>query len=156
MVRLNRLRINLMEKLQEMIDEYNAGAINIEIFFEKLLALAKELNEEEKRGITENLSEEELAIFDLLYKPDLTKKEKNQVKNSAKDLLKALKKEKLVLDWRKRQQTRADVLLTIQTILDNELPRSYTPEIYQKKCDLVYQHFYESYHGAEKSVYSSF
>jgi len=66
-----------------------------------------------------------------------------------------LKKEKLVLDWRKRQQTRADVLLTIQAILDEELPRTYTPEIYQQKCDLVYQHFYESYYGAGKSVYLS-
>jgi len=155
MVRLNRSRVNLMEKFQKMIDEYNAGAINTEIFFDKLLIFAKELNEEEKRGVSENLSEEELAIFDLLYKPDLTGKEKKQVKNAAKNLLKILADEKLVLDWRKRQQTRADVILTIQTILDKELPRSYTPEIYKVKCDHVYQHFYESYYGAGKSVYSS-
>ena len=85
----------------------------------------------------------------------MTKKEKKQVKNAAKNLLKILANEKLVLDWRKRQQTRADVLLTIQTILDKELPRSYIPEIYKEKCDHVYQHFYESYYGAGKSVYSS-
>src|SRR3989304_1826467 len=155
MVRLNRSRLNLMERFQKMIDEYNAGAINTEIFFDKLLIFAKELNEEEKRGVSENLSEEELAIFDLLYKPDLTGKEKKQLKSVAKNLLEALKKEKLVLDWRKRQQTRADVLLTIQNILDEKLPRSYTPEIYKEKCDHVYQHFYESYYGAGKSVYSS-
>ncbi len=155
MVRLNRSRMNLMEKFQRMIDEYNAGAFNTEIFFDKLLIFAKELNEEEKRGVSENLSEEELTIFDLLYKPDLTGKEKKQLKSVAKNLLEVLKKEKLVLDWRKRQQTRADVLLTIQNILDEKLPRSYTPEIYKEKCDLVYQHFYESYYGVEKSVYSS-
>ncbi|MBI2487454.1 MAG: type I restriction endonuclease subunit R [Deltaproteobacteria bacterium] len=155
MVRLNRSRINLMEKFQKMIDEYNEGAINIEIFFEKLLIFAKELNEEEKRVIAENLSEEELAIFDLLNKPDLTSKEKKQVKNTAKKLLEVLKREKLVLDWRKRQQTRADVLITIRTIFDEELPRSYTPDIYQEKCDLIYQHFYESYYGSGKSLYSS-
>src|SRR3990170_2280360 len=155
MVRLNRSRLNLMEKFQKMIDEYNAGAINTEIFFDKLLIFAKELNEEEKRGVSENLSQEELAILDLLYKPELTKKEKKQVKNAVKNLLKILADEKLVLDWRKRQQTRADVLLTIQTILDKELPRSYIPEIYKEKCDHVYQHFYESYYGAGKSVYSS-
>ena len=153
MVRLNRTRINLMEKFQKMIEEYNAGAINIEIFFDKLLAFARELNEEEKRGIAENLTEEELAIFDLLYKPDLTEKEKKQVKKAARHLLNVLKREKLVLDWRKRQQTRADVLLTIQTILDKELPRSYTPEIFQQKCDFVYQHIYDSYFGAGRSIY---
>ncbi|HNZ59115.1 MAG TPA: type I restriction endonuclease subunit R [Syntrophorhabdaceae bacterium] len=154
MVRLNRTRINLTEKFQQMIDEYNSGAINIEIFFDKLLIFAKELNKEEQRKISENLSsEEELALFDLLYKPGLTNKEKNQVKVAAKDLLGVLKREKLVLDWRKRQQARADVLYTIQTVLDKELPRSYTPEVFRQKCDFVYQHVYDSYYGAGQSVY---
>ncbi len=40
-------------------------------------------------------------------------------------------------------------------MLDKELPRSYTPEIYQQKCDLVYQHIYDSYYGAAKSLYAS-
>jgi hypothetical protein len=43
----------------------------------------------------------------------------------AHDLLETLKREKLVLDWRKRQQTRADVLLTIEHVLDDGLPRLY-------------------------------
>jgi len=153
MLKRNRLRINFHDKFQELIDEYNAGALNIELFFDKLLAFAKELNQEEKRGIAENLTEEELALFDLLFRSGLTKKEEKQVKKAASDLLDVLKREKLVLDWRKRQQTRADVLLTIQTVLDEELPRSYTPDLYQQKCDAVYQHVYESYFGAGKSIY---
>ena len=64
-----------------------------------------------------------------------------------------LKKEKLVLDWRKQQTTRAGVLVTIQEVLD-ELPRAYTPELYQQKCDTVYQHFYEAYLGQGQSVYA--
>jgi len=155
MVKLNRSRLNFLEKLQRMIDEYNSGAINVEMFFDKLLAFAKELREEEKRGISENLTEEELAIFDLLYKPDLTAKEKKQVKLVAKRVLTVLKKEKLVLDWRKRQQTRADVVLTIQNILDEGLPRNYTPEVYQQKCDTVYQHIYDAYYGMGGSVYAA-
>ena len=155
MVRVNRSRLNFIDKLQRMIDEYNSGAINVEMFFDKLLAFAKELREEEKRGISENLTEEELAIFDLLYKPDLTAKEKKQVKLVAKRVLTVLKKEKLVLDWRKRQQTRADVVLTIQNILDEGLPRNYTPEVYQQKCDTVYQHIYDAYYGMGGSVYAA-
>jgi type I restriction enzyme R subunit len=65
-----------------------------------------------------------------------------------------LKEEKFVLDWRKRQQTRADVLFTIETILDKMLPGTYTPEIYRQKCDVVYQHVYDSYYGAGKSIYT--
>ena len=154
MVRLNKSRIDYLEKFQQLIDEYNSGAINIDIFFDQLLDFAKNLNEEEKRGITENLSEEELALFDLLEKPDLANKEKQQVKLAAKKLLNTLKKEKLVLDWRKKQQTRAEVLFTIQTILDKELPETYTKPIYEKCCNRIYQHVYDSYYGKGRSIYA--
>jgi type I restriction enzyme R subunit len=121
-----------------------------------LLVFAKRLDSEDKRGLAEQLTEEELVIFDLLTKPEiaLTDKESAEVKKVAKALLEKLKKEKLVLDWRKQQTTRAGVLVTIQEVLD-ELPRAYTPELYQQKCDTVYQHFYEAYLGQGKSVYAA-
>ena len=157
MIRLNRTRMDYMERFQQMIDEYNEGSINIDEFFNQLVDFASSLNEEEKRNISENLSEEELAIFDLLTKPDikLTKKEKLHVKKIAKDLLEKLRREKLVLDWRKRQQSRAQVRITIEDVLDKELPETYTPELYNKKCDVIYQHIYDSYYGADKSAYYS-
>ena len=94
--------------------------------------------------------------FDLLTKPDLhlSIKEERQVKDVAKELLKTLKGHKLVLDWRKRQQTRAAVRLSIEQTLD-ELPDKYTRTIYAQKCDSVYQHFYEAYYGEDRSVYSA-
>ena len=116
----------------------------------------QELSAEEHRTITEQLSEEELAVFDLLTRPkmELSEKEKDEVKKVARNLLEKLKREKLVLDWRKKQQARAQVLLTVQQILD-ELPRAYTPAIYQRKCDEVYQHIYDSYYGQGQSVYAA-
>jgi type I restriction enzyme R subunit len=155
MVRLNRARINFLEEFQRMIDEYNAGSANVEAFFAKLVAFARKLDAEDKRGIAEQLTEEELAIFDLLTKPDLklTNQEEREVKRVAKALLVTLKQEKLVLDWKKQQTTRAPVRLTIDTLLD-ELPRTYSPELYRQKCDAVYQHVFEAYQGQGKSVYS--
>lgn len=44
------------------------------------------------------------------------------------------------------------VFTTVQDIL-NQLPRTYTQELYDQKCDLVYQHFYEGYMGQGQSVY---
>jgi type I restriction enzyme R subunit len=154
MVRLNKARVNYLDQFQKLIDEYNSGAINIEIFFTQLVDFARNLNAEEKRGISENLSEEELAMLDMLSKPSLNKAEKQEVKLASKKLLNVLKQEKLVLDWRKKQQTRADVLFTIETVLDEMLPRTYTPEIYKEKCTTVYQHVYDSYYGAGKSIYA--
>ncbi|MBW6518163.1 MAG: type I restriction endonuclease subunit R [ANME-2 cluster archaeon] len=156
LIRLNKSRMDYLEKFQEMIDEYNSGSHNVEFFFTKLMAFAQEINAEEKRGIAEKLSEEELAIFDLLTRPEITlnEKEESQVKKVAQKLLETLKDEMLVLDWRKRQQSRAAVFVSIEETLDL-LPRIYTPEVYQNKCDVVYQHVYDSYFGQGQSVYAA-
>ena len=72
-----------------MIDGYNSGSRNVEIFFADLVEFAQELNLEDKRVISENWAEEELASFDRLTKPDitLTEKEKQKLKQVAKELL---------------------------------------------------------------------
>ena len=136
-----------------MIDEYNNGAINVQIFFDKLMVFAKRLDAEEKRGIAEQLTEEELVIFDLLTKPKWSSRIRRaaEVKKVAKTLLEKLKQEKLVLDWRKQQTTRAMVLVTIKDIL-NELPRAIRQDPYEQKCDTVYQHFYEAYYGSGQEL----
>jgi type I restriction enzyme R subunit len=155
MVKLNKSRLDYLEKFQQMVAAYNAGSRNIEEFFKDLQTFVNELDEEDKRAIREGLSgDEELTLFDILTKPemDLTEKEKAEVKKVARELLQRLKQEKLVLDWRKRQQSRADVKLTIETILE-ELPRTYTTAVWQTKCDNVYQHIFDSYAGAGHSIY---
>jgi len=156
MVRLNKSRMNYLDKFQQMIDEYNAGSRNVETFFTELVEFAQELKVEDKRAISENLEEEELAIVDLLTKPDitLTDKEKLAVKNVAKELLSTLKQEKLVLDWRRRQQSKAAVKVAIEEILD-QLPESYSTDVYERKCEEVYQHVYESYSGPGRSIYNT-
>jgi type I restriction enzyme R subunit len=83
----------------------------------------------------------------------LSKSDEREVKKVAKELLQKLKNEKLVLDWKKRQATRAAVRYTIETVLD-ELPRTYTPELYQTKCNVVYQHVFDSYAGQGNSLYA--
>jgi len=93
----------------------------------------------------------------LLTKPEinLTRKERNQVKKTARELLEVLKREKLILDWRKRQQARAQVRVTIETVLDEGLPAAYTKKIYEAKVAAVFEHVYECYYGDGKSVYGS-
>ncbi len=156
MVARNRTRTDYLEKFLEMIEEYNSGSKNVEMFFDELLAFTKRLTEEEQRGVAENLSEEELAVFDLLMRPQpgLTDAEVKEVKTVARELLETLKREKLVLDWRRRQQSRAAVLTAVRDVLD-KLPRAYTTEMYNEKCQRVYQHIFDAYADAEKSVYGT-
>ena len=155
LVRKNRTRLDLLSRFQKMIEEYNAGSLNVEEFFQRLLELAQQLNEEEKRGIVEGLSEEELALFDILTKPEmeLTDKDRKLVKKTARELLETLKREKLVLDWRKRQASRAGVKVSIEKVLDEGLPEIYNKALYQQKSQAVFQHVYESYFGAESGIY---
>ena len=147
LVAANKTRLDFLERFQKLIDEYNAGARNVEEMFNQLIKFAQELNDEAKRYIREGLnSEEELAIFDLLTRPDmkLTKKDEVEVKKVATKLLDKLKTEKFVLDWTKKQQARAGVKLTISEVLD-ELPDVYTKEIYENKCNQVYLYVYDRY-----------
>jgi type I restriction enzyme R subunit len=153
---LNKSRINYLEKFQQLVVDYNAGSMNVEEYYRRLIEFVKNLDEEEKRALSENLTEEELAIYDLLVNPPLkmTQKDIMAVKKVAHDLLEKLKSEKLVLDWRKKQQARAAVRLCIEEVLEG-LPSVFTTEIYRQKCGLIYQHIYESYYGCGKSVYSA-
>ncbi len=157
LLRLNRTRMDYLERFQKMIDEYNAGSLNIDEFFQRLLDFAESLNDEEKRSVAEQLSEEELALFDILTKPrlDLSDKETKQVKKAAKHLLEVLKREKLVLDWRKFQQPRAAVRISIEDVLDEALPESFSQELFQQKVETVYQHVFDSYYGGGRGVYAT-
>ncbi|MFZ1509037.1 MAG: type I restriction endonuclease subunit R [Anaerolineae bacterium] len=157
LVRLNRTRMDYLEQFQAMIDAYNAGSLNAEEFFQQLMAFARSLNEEELRGVGEQLNEEELALFDLLTKPqiELSHADREKVKTTAKELLSTLKASKLVLDWRKRQQARAEVRVTIEKLLDQGLPRVYTPQLFTQKTMAVFQHVYDAYYGAGRSVYAA-
>ncbi|MCH2271062.1 MAG: type I restriction endonuclease subunit R [SAR324 cluster bacterium] len=157
MVRLNKTRMDFLEKYQSMIDAYNAGSLNAEEFFQQLIAFAQSLDEEEQRGLSEQLSEEELVLFDLLTKPEIEMNDadRDKVKTVARDLLNTLKAGKLVLDWRKRQQSRAEVQVTIEKLLDRGLPSAYSPELFEQKTSIVFQHVYDAYYGAGRSIYAA-
>jgi type I restriction enzyme, R subunit len=55
----------------------------------------------------------------------------------------------------RRSGTPYIIRLAVQQALDDGLPASYTPLLYQRKCEEVFQHVYESYFGAGRSIYSA-
>ena len=84
LVRLNRTRADFAEKFEALIDGYNNGSRNIEQLFDELLKLSNNLDDEQQRHVRENLSQEELVIFDILPRPAplLTTEERAEVKKS--------------------------------------------------------------------------
>ena len=154
MVKLNNMRIDFQERFQALIDDYNSGSMNQETFFKELFKFSKSLDEEERRKVVEKLSEEELALFDKLKKPKLSEKEKNQVKNCAKDLLNTLKHDGLTaVDWRKKQVIRARVRKEIEVELDKGLPETYSQDDYDLKCNVTFQHMFDNYFGEGRSIF---
>ncbi len=149
MLVMNPTRINLHERFEELIEAYNSGAANTEEWYRQLVEFMKGLRDEEQRHIREELTDEELAIFDILTKPEpeLDEAERKEVKRVARELLLTLKREKLTLDWTKTQQKRSMVRHFIQTELDT-LPEKYSRDIYARKCDLMYEHVYSRYSQA--------
>ena len=136
----NPTRIHLVEKLEKLIEEYNLGTLSVEAFFEALKALVGTMEEEERRAAREGLSEDELAVFDLLTKPKpkLSKTQEAAVKKVARELLEKLEDQLAVDAWRTKQQTRAAVQHTIRFTL-NELPEEPYPEpVWNEKVDAVW------------------
>ena len=153
MVLKNKMRQDLQQKFLDLIEEYNLGAYTAEEFFNRLKGFINELEHEEKRTVREGLAEEELAVYDLMIQDaPLTEKERNQVKEIAKELTGKMQ-EILVIDWRKKQRTKARVKNMIEEVLDN-LPESYDDNLWPKTCSEVYMHIFEKYPGQGQSVYS--
>lgn len=155
MIRLNRTRTDFLEKFEMLIESYNAGSAAIEALYHELLALSSSLNDEQQRHVRENMSEEELVIFDILTRPapELSAEERAEVKKVARELLERLKT-LLVLNWRQKSTARSQLKLTIEDTLDSGLPRAYTPELYHQKCSAVFEHVYESYPERHAGVYT--
>lgn len=150
MVRQNPTRADMLERFQAMIAEYNAGSATVEQLFQQLMDFIRSMSAEEQRTTRESLSEEELAIFDLLTKPEptLTGRQEIEVKKIARALLARLKGEKLVLDWRLKESAKADVRQTIRVEFDG-LPEVYDRRIWEDKVERTFQYIYERYPSAE-------
>ncbi len=139
----------MLERFQSMIAEYNAGSATVEQLFQQLMDFVRSMSDEEQRAAREHMSEEELAIFDLLTRPEpnLTQAQEIEVKRIARSLLAKLKQEKLILDWRLKENAKADVRQTIREQFDM-LPNVYDRRIWEDKVERTFQFVYERYPGA--------
>ena len=63
-------------------------------------------------------------------------------------------REKLVLDWREKQQAKAAVMQTLKLEM-RRLPPRYTKDIRAEKMARAYAYVYDHYHGAGRSAYVS-
>jgi type I restriction enzyme R subunit len=146
---INPLRIDFYERYQEIIEDYNQGKEyrSIKEIFDELVVLLGDLSEESKRAERENLEEEELTVFDMILKDKkISDKEKAQVKEAAKELLKRLKKKEFkVQHWTEKIQTASAVKKVIEDYLFEKLPSPSYDEDIQIKSEILFNDFKERY-----------
>ena len=107
--------------------------------------LGGRLTEEEHRAVAEGLSEDQLALFDLVRRDDLSKADRERIKLASKDLLAGVLKVIAPLDrWTEKEQTQAEIETFILDHVYQTLPEPpYTPDDKAQVAQLVYRHFWQ-------------
>jgi type I restriction enzyme R subunit len=142
MLQRNVVRFNFAERFRNIIDAYNAGGSQNDYFYEKILKLMEDLKTEEERHIKENLTEEELELFDLLRKDKLTESEEKEVKLAAKKLYETFKNkcdELFIVDWQDDPKPQVRVKDVIYECLNNNLPKSYDKYLFGEKVNTIFE-----------------
>jgi type I restriction enzyme R subunit len=161
MIQQNPLRTDFQEHYEKIVSEYNTekDRATIEKTFEELMKLVQSLDYETRRVLREGLDEENLALFDLLVKPGLSKKDIERIKKVAKDLLEHLKADKLIIDnWREKEATRDSIRAEIHNCLYNDvtgLPESYTEDEISQKTEVIFTHIFRVYSTGNPEIYAT-
>jgi type I restriction enzyme R subunit len=152
MLKDNPFRTDYYERYQSIIEAYNSGKefSAIKEIFDKLISIYSDLSEEEKRAVREDLSEEELAVWDLLsHDKKISEKEKGELKDIAKQLMERLKeKEFKIIHWADKEQTASAVRVVIKNHLFDKLPYpAFEESDIDARTEALYEFFKVRYAG---------
>ncbi|MBU4529402.1 MAG: hypothetical protein KUA43_09840 [Hoeflea sp.] len=162
MLQQNPLRTDFQERFDEIVRDYNKekDKNTIEATFEALMRLTAEMSEEEKRHVKEGLdNEEQLAVFDMLLKDDLSKPEIKKIKSVAVSLLQTLEKQILdVQDIFSKASTRDRFRQSIYDFLYDDrtgLPvDQYSEGDLARKTDQIFGFFENQFSNPRSAAYS--
>jgi len=126
MLARNPMRMDYYKKYQEIIADYNRekDRVTVEETFAKLVELANSLDAEQRRAAEEGLSDDELALFDLLFKENISRTDREKLKQASKSLLASLRDLLARMhDWTQNTTTQAEVKIFILDSLWQSIPR---------------------------------
>ena len=114
------------EIIQGVMNRYLNGMLTNEEVIEELLKMAQQIQDAHKAGDELGLSEDELAFYDALTKPQAIKDfyENDELIAITKELTETLRKNRTI-DWQKRDSARAKMRMMIKRLLKQH---RYPPE----------------------------
>ena len=143
----NPMRMDYYKKYQEIIADYNRekDRVTVEETFANLVDLANSLDTEQRRAAEEGLSEDELALFDLLFEERISKSDREKLKQASKSLLASLRELlKPMPRWMQSVQTQAEVKVFVLDNLWQSLPRPpFTDQDTEILADRVYDYVWQ-------------
>ena len=141
------------KKYQNIIADYNRekDRATVEETFVQLWDLANSLDEEERRAVAEGLSNDELALFDLLSREKLSATDRERLKQASRGLLAALQALlKPMRDFTQNAFTQAEVKTFILDTLWESLPRPlYTDEETEAVAGRIYEYVWQRSAGGQ-------
>ena len=158
MIASNPLRMDYYRKYSEIVADYNRekDRVTIEDTFAKLVDLANSLSAEQRRAAEEGLSEDELAVFDLLKKENLSRADREKVKLASQNLLDSVRKLIAPLErWTEKEQTQAEVEVFILDHVFELLPSPpFSDDEKQVIAKLAYQHVWQQSVGGSLGTFA--
>ena len=106
------------ELVQQTLNRYLNGMLTNEEVIQEMLRLAKEMAQANAEGNKLGLSDEELAFYDALTKPDAVKDfySNEELVALTKELTETLRKNKTI-DWQKKESARAKMRMIVKKLL---------------------------------------
>jgi type I restriction enzyme R subunit len=130
---------SLYEMLKNLIERYNVKLINTVDVIDELIEIAKEVKKKMDEGKKLNLTEEELAFYDMLLEKDIFESE-NEIIYVAKEVIKELGNFIKVVDWNKKETLRARIRMAIKKILIDVVKGRTDYEKINKIANEIYEH----------------
>lgn len=146
------------EKITQLMNAYYNGLITNEEVIKELLKAAKEITELYKNGKKLGLTQEELAFYDALTKPEhiIDFYKNNELIALTKELTEMLRKNRTI-DWQKKETARASMRKMVKRLLKKY---KYPPEEYDtairtviSQCEMWVDHDMDSDTNDRESSY---
>ena len=110
---------SLYEMLKKLIEKYNVRLITASEVIDELIEIAKEIKKMQEEGEKLNLSEEELAFYDMLASKERIFENYDEIKKVAKGIVKELGYYVKIADWNKKDYLRAKIRMIVKKVLIN-------------------------------------
>lgn len=145
-LRENPLRIDFYERYERIIEEYNSeqDKATIEKTFNDLIRLSQELDEKQREWIKEGFAnQQQMTVFEMLFKDNLSKSEIAKVKAVAIDLATTIENRLAeMVKWEEKPETRDAVRIIIRDQIYKLPESSYPDEELPLRINKIYDYYY--------------